>query len=49
MPNCVYFHPSCVHLQSNQLVNGKMFIFLFVTDVYLKENVEVSSRQTTIT
>ena len=49
MLNYAYFHPNCVHLPNNQSVNGKMFIFLFVMDVYSKVNVEVSSRQTTIT
>ena len=49
MLNYVYCRPNYAHSQSNQSANGKMFIFLFVMDVYLKVNVEVSSRQTTIT
>lgn len=45
MLNYVCFHQNYAHLQSNQLVNGKMSTFQSATDVFLKMNVEVSSRQ----
>ena len=49
MLNYVCFHQNCAHLQSNQLVNGKMSIFQSATDVFLKMSVEVFSRQIKIT